>query len=335
MRLDVTAVGALNVDVVVDAAVGGIAPTPDDPTARDSEESVDAAGMARLLRSVESLPRSVRLGGSAYNALVRLAHTRPDLALGFTGVAGAPPFGARSHSHELRALGVDTAGIAAVPGQAGVCLAIEDGDARRLHVHPGANLRMAAHLRDSFDAIVGRLARSRFVHVTSFLDDTTPAELHRVLREVRRRSPAAVICLDPGDEWCARPSADVAALVGVADYVLVNEREFAGIADLARGPVVVKCPDGADIWLRGTRRARIAHARLAAGDIRNPTGAGDAFAAGLLAGLLTPPQDASPSEAFARAVDGGRDEAALGRGVRLGLQFAREHLLGAESRPGS
>lgn len=314
-RPSVVGIGALNVDVVVDAAAArrsGV--RPPGGAGRDAESSVDSAEMARLLAAVADMPRQVRLGGSAYNTVVRLARERPDLALGFVGVAGEPPFGARGHDSALRELRVDTVRVRRTPETAGVCVAIEDGDARDLRVNPGANLLMATYLREAFEEVVAYVARARVVHVTSFLDSSTPKALLALLEEVRRRSPRTAICLDPGDEWCARPSADVAALLALADYVVVNAREFAGVSDLVRGTAVVKHPDGVDIWHGGTHRAHIAHTRLPASEIRNPTGAGDAFAAGLLAGL--------------GVSDAGAAETALEQGVHLGLRMARAHLLG-------
>lgn len=315
VRLDVIGIGALNVDVVVDAAAArrsGV--RPPDGAGRDAESSVDDEQMARLLGAVARMPREVRLGGSAYNTVVRLARERPDLALGFVGVAGEPPFGARAHDSALRDLRVDTARVRRMPETAGVCVAIEDADARDLSVNPGANSSMAMYLLERFEEVAAYVARARVVHVTSFLDSSTPKALLSLLNEVRRRSPGTVICLDPGDEWCARPTADVAALVGLADYVVVNAREFAGVSDIVRGAAVVKHPDGVDVVRGGVSPARIRHTRLRASEVRNPTGAGDVFAAGLLAGLAV-------SEA-------GAAEAGLEQGVRLGLRMARAHLLG-------
>lgn len=63
-RPSVVGIGALNVDVVVDAAAArrsGV--RPPGGAGRDAESSVDSAEMARLLAAVADMPRQVRLGG--------------------------------------------------------------------------------------------------------------------------------------------------------------------------------------------------------------------------------------------------------------------------------
>ncbi|UGQ10193.1 PfkB family carbohydrate kinase [Yinghuangia sp. ASG 101] len=304
---DIAGIGALNVDVIVR--------TPDRVSGADadSESSATSAEMRELLRAVASMPRRVTLGGSAFTTITAIARLHPELGLGFVGVAGEPPFGAESFVESLTRLGVDAGAVHGTEARAGVCLAIEHVGNRALRVDPGANTAMADHVDGRRAEIVARLSRFRAVHVTSFLDDATPPALLRLIRALRREAPGTRISLDPGDTWCARPTDAVRGLLAAADVVLLNRREFAAVrAHLAPATtdVVVKAPDGVRVRRAGARAwLRVTHEPLPVGEIRRPTGAGDAFAAGFLA--------ASPTGS------GDVREAA-----RAGSAAAREHLRG-------
>lgn len=327
-RFAVVGVGALNVDVIVRVGEG------DDEVRRtllgagvdagvdveaDSEARVDAEVMARLLDAVAALPRRVSLGGSAFNTVTGIASARPDVPTGYVGVAGVPPFGAPSFGERLAEHRSDTRALLSAPERAGVCLAVEHAGARNLRIAPGANDCMADHLVNAAAEIVAYLSRAAIVHVTSFLDDRTPEPLLAVLRELRRTAPDTRICLDPGHDWSTGGRPIVAELARASDYLLLNEREFAGLCGRGTSAfptttVIVKRPDGALLFTPGaTGPTHVPHNPLRAEEIHHPTGAGDAFAAGLLTGLH----------------DQGDDVAA----VRVGLSAARAHLRGV-TRPG-
>lgn len=165
---------------------------------------------------------------------------------------------------------------------------MHDGGERTLLTHTGANTRIAAHVRERFEEIAGYLAAARAVHVTSFLDPDGGAVLHRLLVEVRRRSPGTLISFDPGHVWSAEPTADVLAMAAMSDYLLVNGREFERLGRVrtrAEGAAVVKYPDRVEVHRPGTVE-RYAHRPLPDREVEDATGAGDVFAAGLLAALV-------------------------------------------------
>lgn len=293
---DIAGVGALNVDVVVQAPEQAVA---------DSEAPVGAGEMHELLDAVASLPRSVRFGGSAFNTITEIARLRPHARLGFVGVAGQVPFGAPSFVDHLTDLGVDVAAVQDTKVCAGVCLAIEHAGNRALRIDPGANTSMAGYLDGHRAQLVAYLGRFRAVHVTSFLDEATPSALLRLIRDLRREAPGTRVVLDPGDTWCARPTEAVRGLLAAADVVLCNEREFAAV-EAVRCDVVVKAPEGVRVRRAGARGwLCVRHEPLRDEEIRRPTGAGDAFAAGFLAAW--------------------RDD--VREAAQAGLDVARAHLL--------
>lgn len=308
-------VGALNVDVVVDLAGSGW-------SLRNDEVAVDADDMGRLLARVASLPRRIALGGSAFNTLAAVARHRPRMRLGFVGVEGQVPFGAPSFRETLRGLRVDVAALGTDVGPAGVCLALEDGDTRSLRIAPGANTSMADHA--AAEAVAAYLARARMVHMTSFLDERSPQTMADVLAGLRRRDTPPLVCLDPGHDWCTRADAAVRRLVAAADLVLVNEQEFDALGravDLGACAVVVKHPGFAMLHRDGgSERVDGPLPPLRTSEIRHPTGAGDAFAAGLLAALA-----GTPDARGRRAPTAG----ALAAATISGLAAARAHLKGA------
>ncbi len=157
VRFDVVGMGALNVDVVVDAVGAGWA-------LRNDEAAVSPAEIDRLLQQAAPLPCRIALGGSAFNAIAALARWQPFPRLGFVGVEGEVPFGALSFRDHLRGLGVDVAALGTAPGHAGICLALEDRDVRSLRIAPGANVTDGA----AGSALLRSSAESRTKSATTY-----------------------------------------------------------------------------------------------------------------------------------------------------------------------
>ncbi len=116
------------------------------------------------------------------------------------------------------------------------------------------------------------------------------------------------------------------SLVAMADLILVNEHEYADLrhaCDLRTGTVVVKARGFATV-LRGGKSVQFegSSSPLPPSAIRRPTGAGDAFAAGLLAAL---------AQKSGGILDRIADVAELAEPVRTGLAAARAHLLGSDA----
>jgi len=163
------------------------------------------------------------------------------------------------------------------------------------------------------------------VHVTSFLDPRTPQRLRAALEAVRQRSPATVISFDPGHVWATNPTPDIAGIVRLADFLLLNQREFqslgghragddeTGVAARLLGQaragatILVKKPSGSTTFTRDDGRVHYAHSALTPDEVADATGAGDVFAAGLLAVIAS-------------------DRRQVELGSRLGMALARHKL---------
>ncbi|MDX3236178.1 PfkB family carbohydrate kinase [Streptomyces sp. ME03-5709C] len=324
--MDVVGVGALNLDLITGASALNGSPVLARlgahmrlrPPQSGGEHMVDEPAVRAGLEWLrdEGVPLTPEPGGSAFNTLHALARLGRGLRLGYVGVAGRAPAGVTGPLAVLDGLGVDRRLVARAQDRlCGICLSVHDGGERTLLTHTGANTRIAAHVRERFEEIAGYLAAARAVHVTSFLDPDGGAALHRLLAEVRRRSPETLISFDPGHAWSAEPTADVLAMAAMSDYLLVNGREFERLCRTGtgwEGAAVVKYPDRVEVHRPGSVE-RYAHRPLPDGEVEDATGAGDVFAAGLLAAVVA-------------------DRALLGTGVRLGAALAGHKLRHLGSR---
>jgi sugar/nucleoside kinase (ribokinase family) len=323
--LDVVGVGALNLDYVASnsgashgrpitlrlseqlarwsSAAGG-------PLEWGVEHQVDSAVMHAVIETVSSSRPDTVLGGSAFNAIHAIAKTKAGLRLGYVGVAGRVPVIGLSVVQQLDSLGVDSRFVRQDAERlCGICFSYsEDGD-RTMLTHAGANDHMADYIEQEFDNLVSYLASARIIHVTSFLDDRTPGAMLALLREVKRTGRGTTISFDPGHVWSSGLTQDIAGIVALSDYLLLNNREFGEMGgrspgepdevvaervldrlDSADAAVIVKRAAG--VWSHRreggrTRSEFYAHTPLPDEEIRDATGAGDVFAGGLLIALAS------------------------------------------------
>jgi sugar/nucleoside kinase (ribokinase family) len=333
--LDVVGVGAVNLDLVVtgDSVPLGAAAA----RARleellavpggvewGAEVFVDEATVLAAVGAVGAASLTATLGGSAFNTVHALARLGRGLRLGYVGVAGQPPVPGLSSLVLLDGLGVDRSFVRSEPGVCGLCFSFAaDGD-RTMITTAGANAGLADLIDARFDALVGYLSRARVVHVAAPLDDRSPERLVALLLAVRATGSRALFSVDPGHGWATGAAPAVRDLIRASDLVLVNQREFTALGGsgpdasvagrIAAGSatgrlaIVVKRPDGVLCCQQsagGIDLRPVNGTPLPTEEIRDPTGAGDLFAAGLLAGLVV---DDFPA------------------GARLGLALARHSM---------
>jgi predicted nucleotide-binding protein len=164
---------------------------------------------------------------------------------------------------------------------------------------------MAAFIDTEFGPLVDYLSSARVLHVTSFLDSETPNQLLKLLQKVKERSPRTVISFDPGHPWAVAPTPAVEGILRLSDFLLVNYREFKALGNNSNrdtdetvaarllqrlksrdGVLIVKRNDGVLSFRmenESVTQEHFAHVPLPTEEIRDATGAGDIFAAGLLA----------------------------------------------------
>ena len=240
-------------------------------------------------RSVDSI--EARVGGAAANTALALARlgVRPRLV----GCVGDDAFGRFVHD-ELAAAGLAD-DLVLLPGApTGICLAFEaPGRDRAFLTALGSLAAFTATL------VPAEALRARFVLLCGyFLLPALRGEPARALLGAARAAGATTL-LDCGDDlagWPAETRAEIGGLLPVVDVFLPNEAEAVALTGeddplaaaralqrVSGGVVVVKLgPRGCLALFRDGAVERVAAPPV---KVRDTTGAGDAFNAGLLFAL--------------------------------------------------
>lgn len=236
--------------------------------------------MINLSFLVEDL--RLRRGGCAANIAYTLAllGERPRIV-----AAAGEDFSA--YRDALRELGIDVDGIHVFDDlQTACCFITTDrSDNQITGFHPGAMARAG-------EISLGKAAAARPAAYAIVAPDDPAA----MLRHAREAKEAGLpLLFDPSFQVIALEGDDLKAAAEGAEAVFVNDYEFEVIKDktglserdlmaLARFWVVTLGEKGSRILVRGGDRIEVPAA--AARRVVDPTGAGDAFRAGFLAGLL-------------------------------------------------
>ena len=278
-RYDLVVLGDANPDLIVRGA-------PELLTFGQAEREVSGAGLT--------------LGGSG--ALMASAAARLGLHVALVGLVGDD----RAADVTLAMLsdaGVDVSAVRRDPDLSTAMTVVfvrPDGD-RAILTFPGSLPAFGAEHVDG-----SLLARTRHVHAAAlFLPPRLAAALPSLLQAARRGG--ATTSLDTNDDPTGTWVLDRPSLLGAVDYLLPNDREASALAfgpmsndadplPAARllasfGPTVVvkRGSAGASAVVPGHDRMQVLRARLAdpsgLGGLVDTVGAGDAFDAGLVAGL--------------------------------------------------
>jgi len=262
LRFDVVCFGALNMDKLY--RVNRIA--------REDEES--------FITAFKESP-----GGSAANAAVGLQ--RLGLKVGFIGKIAEDREG-RLLLKDFEDEEVDTNGIVvSKQGRSGAAMGYVDkkGD-RALYIDPGVNDSL------EFEEIdLAYAGDTNFLHLTSFVGDTTfrsQKELVRTLSDVK-------VSFDPGELYARRGLASLKPIIERSSVMFPNENEVKLLTgqsyekgseilldEGAKTVVVTLGPRGC--YVANGREAHLAKPYEA--EVVDTTGAGDAFCAGFLYGLI-------------------------------------------------
>jgi ribokinase len=263
-KFDVVGFGALNVDTLL--KVDRIAGAEEESFIHDYTEAC---------------------GGSAANTMVGLA--RLGCKVGFIGKV------ADDHEGKLqidcfRSEGVDTDGIIhSAKGKSGVCLGFVDKKgARALYINPGVNDNI--EFREIPPAYV---TQTQFLHMSSFVGEKS----FRAQKKLMSYLPDSVkVSFDPGSLYAQKGLAAIEPLIQNSYVMLPNAVELelitgetevpkgaAMLIDMGVKIVAVKLGDKGCYVTNGEEKKTIQPFKVHAIDT---TGAGDAFNAGFLYGLI-------------------------------------------------
>jgi ribokinase len=235
---------------------------------------------------------ATRGGGSAANTAQALAHC--GISTGLIGCVGTDEL-ARGLLDELQASGVDVSQVQREPAMASglVFVAVTPDGQRTMFTYRGANVQTRPLRLDAAE-----IAGARWLHVSGYAL-LAPPQAEAALRALVLAHHAGLdVSLDPGPVWAARPAPGSCALLPYVGMLLPNEDEawtLVGVEDRAEDPVeamrrleqagvpAVALKLGARGCLFGPAESpcHVPGFQVSAADT---TGAGDAFAAGWIAG---------------------------------------------------
>jgi len=300
--LDVVGLGALNIDLLA------IRTSPEDHPVEDRETLTTRREIEARCHA-EPLATEPFLGGSAFNAIAMLAQLRADLRLGMVGISAAPDHGlTESHADRLRSLHVvDLTRHSEL--RPGVCLGLSSPHGRQLRTAPEANLEIVDYLRDN-DRLRTLVASARILHLTSLLErpgdpgaDDVSQAVASFVETVKHDNPQLILSLDPGHTWVGTLDRLPALrrIYAHADVVYANAQEYAVLtvggdthSSVRAWSMRGLCPAGPLVIVKSLHEIVVQHAggfdvarvpRRDSNSAVDPTGAGDAVAAGVLAAL--------------------------------------------------
>jgi len=263
-RFDVVGFGALNVDKLF--RVNRIAAKEEESYITDFAETC---------------------GGSAANTVVGLA--RLDCNVGFIGKVAGDREG-RILLQEFCREGVDTRGVAtASKGRSGTVMGFVDEKGQRaLYVDPGVNDEVEFNVKTKMYA-----SQTTFLHLTSFVGEESFHTQKRILETIPED---VMVSFDPGVLYARKGIAALGPIVERSFVLMPNAGELellTGIVDFKKGAeavlkkgvkiVAVKLGSRGCYVTDGKRSHKVEAFEVNAEDT---TGAGDAFCAGFLYGLL-------------------------------------------------
>ncbi len=240
-------------------------------------------------------------GGSAANTIYGLA--KLGVSTGYTGVVGDDAEG-KILLQDFRKVGVDTSQIRVKPeAKTGSVLCLSDRLGRRsLYVVPGANNQLTI---DDLDLTY--MNQAKWLHLSSFADDR---QLKVLLELIDRLALSVKLSFAPGVLHAIKELAILSPILNRTHLLFVNQREIRHLTgeDVIAGAesclkqgchmVVVTLGKGVKLELGRRALTAVCYIRDAENEYAiepshqdivsevDTTGAGDAFAAGFLYGLL-------------------------------------------------
>ena len=226
-------------------------------------------------------------GGSAANTVVGLA--RLGCKVGFVGKVAEDREG-KILLEEFRRESVDTKGVAvAKQGRSGTVMGfVDENGERALYIDPGANDQVEFNEKNRTYA-----SQTMFLHLTSFVGEESFQTQKRIVETIPED---VIVSFDPGALYARKGLAELGSIVKRTFVLMPNAGELellTGMADYRRGAeamlkkgvkVVAVKLGSRGCYVTDGRQSRNVEAFKAS--VVDTTGAGDAFCAGFLYGLI-------------------------------------------------
>jgi ribokinase len=263
-RFDVVGFGALNVDRLF--KVNRIAAKEEESFITDFAETC---------------------GGSAANTVVGLA--RLGCKVGFVGKVAGDREG-KMLLEEFRSEGVDTKGVAvARQGRSGTVMGfVDENGERALYIDPGANDQVGFDEKNRT-----YVSQTMFLHLTSFVGEESFQTQKRIVETIPED---VMVSFDPGALYARKGLAALGSIVERTFVLMPNAGELellTGIADYRKGAEAMLRKGVKVVAVKlGSRGCYVTDGRQSYNveafkvSVVDTTGAGDAFCAGFLYGLI-------------------------------------------------
>ena len=260
VNMDVIGIGALNYDRLY------------------MVKNIAGGGEEERAHSVVEAP-----GGSAANTIAGLS--RLGARTGFIGVVGTDREG-DFILDDLKKEGVDTAGIKRAKGTTGAIIGFVDRRGERaLYAYPGVNDTLEINKRHA-----AYVRSARYLHLSSFVGDKSRRAQKMLLRELQEPR----ISFSPGMLY-AKKFRSIKSIIKGSSVVFLNREEIRlltgrgyqdGAAELVGigAHIVVVTLGSKGCYVADKEEVHLVKAYPS--KVVDTTGAGDAFAAGFLYGLL-------------------------------------------------
>ncbi|RLI90963.1 MAG: sugar kinase [Candidatus Altiarchaeales archaeon] len=242
--------------------------------------------LAREGEHVEILKFEEFPGGSAANTIAGLA--RLGLDTGFIGAIGNDSEG-KILLDDFRNYGVNTDGISILEGRTGIVIGFVDSRGERtLYPYPGVNNRL-----EFKNELVEYSKNARYLHLSSFVNDRQLEVQKRLVALLPER---VKISFSPGILYSRRGLSALLPIIERSSVVFLNASEIRAITGrdykkgshllIEKGAKMIAITLGdRGCYLRDTEGEY--RVRAESVEVVDTTGAGDAFSAGFLYGLIS------------------------------------------------
>ncbi len=230
--LDIIGIGSLNIDFIADAGV--VKALPPDKVSRalqglecGVEHPFGPGSLNKIIMELGIESFRTAYGGSAFNTIHAIATLDPAIHTGFVGIAGRSNDSPLDFIKLMQEISIDHSYVGNGHEESGgLCVCINHGGRRSLLLCPGCNSLMADHLRKNYNGILKYISQARVLHVTSFMDDSTPSILAGILEDAKNINPLLKISFDPGYNWVKNISPAVCRILQITDVLFLNQTEF-------------------------------------------------------------------------------------------------------------
>lgn len=261
--------------------------------------------------------------GSSYFALKTAHAIFPEMKLSYIGVCGMPTKrelemgfnenvkGEFSFLHNADWLFYDN-------GEPGIALVrTARGVRNSVNIDSGVNNKLVEYIikkeeQAGKDKFTEYLTKSRWIHMSSLADFDQFKYLVQRVRNAKQKNPLLKVSIDPGYDYTKRCRRDLQEILNLADYIFLNKNEaenlfgkklsmekdiYDELSSIFReykfsGKQVIVIKDKNKHLLISFQDEQFIvsnfwHKKLEDTEIKNDTGAGDAFAGGFIATMLS------------------------------------------------